>query len=502
MEEAVRSLLPLTPNITKLSLRNYSSSVNDSSEPDYRVGLLLEVDRDSSAPRFCKRLEELDLSGGDVPDELLAELMEFRKSTLKRIIRENPGMAHVEELPFEVLSTIFALLFGILKEQHKHPADSYAFELLQVLLVCTRWNSVASKTPSLWTLAHVGTDQGSVARASRTVARSGNLPLDINFQSLRDDVSDFDCAVATLKVLSPHASRWRSLSLPCFVPTLVESISSLGLPNLVDLVLVPRSARDASAEYSYNVIRIRAPNLQTLLSQCPSGVFFGLKRPRLKSLEAREVSGSDYWLWVLFGAGQDTLQELVIRAEGRRLSLAEHSPFVDHNGKETSHKRLSALRTLEVAGGSFLDWRCIWFAEMPSLKHLIIEVGAFPDVNAEADSLPPFETLESISITKKTSFSMRAAVRFLLARTPNITKLSLKDYSLPVDDGGKPDWRVSVLLEEELDSSTPLFCKRLEELDLSGGGIPRSVLGELMDFREPVIKRVLGLNPGPKPSSS
>ncbi|KAG8978763.1 hypothetical protein FRB90_008368, partial [Tulasnella sp. 427] len=91
MEEAVRSPLPLTPNITKLSLRNYSSSVNDSSEPDYRVGLLLEVDWNSSAPRFCKQLKELDLSGGNIPDELLGELMEFRKSTLKRIIRENPG---------------------------------------------------------------------------------------------------------------------------------------------------------------------------------------------------------------------------------------------------------------------------------------------------------------------------------------------------------------------------------------------------------------------------
>ncbi|KAG8978762.1 hypothetical protein FRB90_008367 [Tulasnella sp. 427] len=410
-------------------------------------------------------------------------------------------MAHVEELPFEILSTIFALLYGLLKEQHKHPADSYAFELLQVLLVCSRWNSIASQTPSLWTLAHVGTDQGSAERASRTIARSGNLPLNINFLSLRDNVSVVDSAVAALKFLSPHASRWRSLSIPCLVPTLVELISCLSLPNLVDLVLVPRTARDA--EYSYHGICIRAPNLQTLLSQCSPGVLFiGNQRPRLKILEAREVWGSEYWLRVLFGAGQDTLQELVIRTEDHRVCLAEQSPFVDHNGDRIFCERLSALITLEVSGGYFLDWRCIWFTEMPCLKHLVIKVEAHPEPNAEAHSLPPFETLESLSITKKTSFSMKAAVRFLLTRTPNITKLSLKDYSHPVDDSGKPDWRVSVLLEEELDSSTPLFCKRLEELDLSGGVIPRSVLGELMDFREPVIKRVLGHNPGPKPSSS
>ncbi|KIO24028.1 hypothetical protein M407DRAFT_26557 [Tulasnella calospora MUT 4182] len=61
--------------------------------------------------------------------------------------------------------------------------------------------------------------------------------------SLQND-EDLDRAAMALKALLPHASRWRSLSLPYMMEEVNEQLGNASLPNLVELTLHPISEED------------------------------------------------------------------------------------------------------------------------------------------------------------------------------------------------------------------------------------------------------------------
>ncbi|KIO24026.1 hypothetical protein M407DRAFT_26555, partial [Tulasnella calospora MUT 4182] len=228
-------------------------------------------------------------------------------------------MASIDKLPPEILSTIFSLLFQSVKEDRTPPTDSQAHELLDVLLVCRRWNKVACQTPPIWATAYVGKDQDAWPRAWRCIERSGGLPLDVNFMSLQDD-EDLDRAAMALKALLPHASRWRSLSLPYMMEEVNEQLGDASLPNLVELTLHPISEEDEN--YSNDVrICVDAPHLKTLLIKSYEVYFHDNRWPRLKSLEAREAWGCEAWLWGLLGSSQETLEKLVLRRDGEVIDV-------------------------------------------------------------------------------------------------------------------------------------------------------------------------------------
>ncbi|KAG8891658.1 hypothetical protein FRC01_014590, partial [Tulasnella sp. 417] len=78
---AIGFLLPLTPNITSLTLVD-STNEHDASEGHLLLHLLHQGD---SGPLLCKVLEELVLGGTSTPLDKLKNLVELRGPTIKKI---------------------------------------------------------------------------------------------------------------------------------------------------------------------------------------------------------------------------------------------------------------------------------------------------------------------------------------------------------------------------------------------------------------------------------
>ncbi|KAG8919357.1 hypothetical protein FRC00_011451, partial [Tulasnella sp. 408] len=390
-------------------------------------------------------------------------------------------MASIDKLPPETLSHIFSLLFQSVKEDRIPPVDSQAYELLDILLVCRRWNKVACQTPSLWTIAHVGTDQDAWPRVWRCIERSGGLPLDVNFMPLRDD-EGVDRASMALKALLPQASRWRSLSLPYMMDEISEQLSSL--PNLVELTLHPITEEDGNFSSDLSLC-IDAPNLETLLIKSYEVYFHDDKWPHLKSLESRDFLGSEAWLWGLLGSSQDTLEKLVLRQHEGLLDM-NNQGLEDEFGEQMKCNRLAVLKALEISATGMLKWSGLRFAEMPALRHLTINQECFEETENLEYSVPPFPSLESLHISTDHAPDMERVIEFLLPLTPNITSLTLIDGS-GVDQGTEGHLLLPLLLHGD---SGPLLCQRLEDLELGGTPTPIDKLKRFVELREPGIKRI------------
>ncbi|KAG8942872.1 hypothetical protein FRC04_003447 [Tulasnella sp. 424] len=394
-------------------------------------------------------------------------------------------MASVDKLPPEILSIVFSLLFRSVKEDLIPLVDSQAYELHDILLVCRRWNKVACQTPSIWTTVYVGNDEDSWLRVWRCIERSGDLPLDIVFMSLRDD-EVLDRVDVALKALIPLASRWRSLSLPYMVYEINELLGSTSLPNLIELFLLPISQEDE--DYSNDTrVCIDAPKLETLLIKSYEVYFHNDQWPRLKSLEARGFWGCEEWLWGLLGSSQETLERLVLRRDDGVIDV-NNQGLEEQFGEQINCSRLSALTTLEISGVEMENWSALRFAEMPLLKHLIIAQEVFPRTKELEEPVPTFSSLDSLSISTDMASDIKRAIEFLLPLAPNIASLTLHDGTGQHATAAN-HLLVPVLRRDEA-TSEPLFCKKLEELTLGGDCTPVDKLKDLVELRGSMIKKI------------
>lgn len=122
------------------------------------------------------------------------------------------GVAHT--IPPELLSLIFSSVYSDSAEDASSSLTRTTHELLDLLLVCRRWNDIACQTPELWKTVYVAHDPDSTSRAQTYANRAGYLELDIVVTSMTKDSSTENCGIAFEQLIVSHSHRLHSITLP------------------------------------------------------------------------------------------------------------------------------------------------------------------------------------------------------------------------------------------------------------------------------------------------
>ncbi|KAG8784082.1 hypothetical protein FRC12_018969 [Ceratobasidium sp. 428] len=140
---------------------------------------------------------------------LVESRMKESHTALNRLLNMSPSRVPINKLPPEILGRIFSFVAAT------SPCCLSGIDtLIELPLVCVKWNQVATSTRSLWT--HIDISFGSflpatiLGRARRLLDRCRNLPVHIHFNGGYDEVKPADVPdiVATLQ---PHVGFLSSL---------------------------------------------------------------------------------------------------------------------------------------------------------------------------------------------------------------------------------------------------------------------------------------------------
>ncbi|KAG8912154.1 hypothetical protein FRC00_005151 [Tulasnella sp. 408] len=398
-------------------------------------------------------------------------------------------MAVVHTIPPELLSLTFSSVYSDSAEDASSSLIRTSYKLLDLLLVCRRWNDIACQTPELWTTVHVAHDPDAPSRAQTYANRAGDLELDIVVTSMTKDSSTENCGIAFEHLIVSHSHRLRSITLPFSTNHIWDALSAR-LPSLSSFTCAPRSAYDERflTRMSPGTFHMNTPKLQNLVLHHHAMTFLGEEWPSLRHLEYLRCDGYEEWLWGVLGASQQTLETLVL---GHPLDTIVMQPLQSLYGriKITPCTSLSNLTSLKIVGMEDADWNALRFAEMPVLTCLTVELDFFPDSEGQPGALQTFERLRYLSLATSFADDIDQALEYLLQFTPNITSLTVTDKSEKHDpDEGHligpllvPSWELS---------EGPSFCPKLEEINLLGISTPTTKIKELVDLRLPNLRKI------------
>ncbi|KIJ11530.1 hypothetical protein PAXINDRAFT_137875, partial [Paxillus involutus ATCC 200175] len=157
-------------------------------------------------------------------------------------LTRNQCKASISDLPFELLLSIFTLVYQmeclwpvsgigylpLLLYQLEPSAASFPYNLA---LVCTTWRSILATQPSFWTRVFIVACWNPVASCKSLLAWSRNLPLDIfictasgNPAVLPDESIEAGHIDALRKHIAPRWSGSRSINI---TSTYISSLPSL-----------------------------------------------------------------------------------------------------------------------------------------------------------------------------------------------------------------------------------------------------------------------------------
>ncbi|KAG8897709.1 hypothetical protein FRC01_011201, partial [Tulasnella sp. 417] len=394
-------------------------------------------------------------------------------------------MTHIHDLPPELFSVIFSAIHDDIEKGATELLTRKAYELLDLLLVCRRWNHIISQISSLWTTVYVAHDLGASKRAQTYAERAGYHEIDVVVTSMTKSTSPVNCGVAFQELLHKHSSRVRSIAIPFSSFHICQALFTL-LPNLVSFAYIPISPEDErlSAISRPGDVNLDAPNLHTLVLHCDMVCFDRDVWPSLRSLEYLCCSGNEEWLWGILGASQNTLQTLILGHPSGDLVMQQVYPF-NRATKTQTCTSLSNLTSLHILGGYDPDWTTLQFADMPALTSLCVEL----ELSHEETLLPIFEALQSFSLSTSTTHDIQLTLAYLLPVMPNLTSLTLTDRS-GTDDSREGHLIGPLLTEAQEPSGGPLLCRNLEVVNLLGISTPTAKLKELVELRQPVLRKV------------
>ncbi|KAG8942871.1 hypothetical protein FRC04_003446 [Tulasnella sp. 424] len=394
-------------------------------------------------------------------------------------------MTHINDLPPELLSTIFSIIFKLSEGTLPEPTRRRSHELLDILLVCWHWNYTARATPGLWTTMYITNEPGAVQRVRRYLESSGDLPLDVVISSTNGD-EQVQEAEAALQMLSNHSTRWRSLSTSLTTTKLNGSLG-MTLPHL------------SSFSFSYSlplpetipVVTLDTPKLETLIAPAESVIFKHESLPALKRLDILFLWGFESWVWRLLGASQSSLESLVLLVLrwDQRICMSKLK-FEETNGHGTAVSSLPVLRSLEIRALSDWEWSTLRFATMPSLTQLTLDLDFFPILRDCRQFLPTLISLQSLSICTYSSSNVADTINVFLELAPNVTSLIVTDKSgcFAADE---EHMVAPLVLTSAASSREPLAGKNLEEVHLLRVPTSAGKLKQLVDLRAGRLKKVV-----------
>ncbi|KAG8942869.1 hypothetical protein FRC04_003444 [Tulasnella sp. 424] len=326
-------------------------------------------------------------------------------------------MTHINDLPPELLSTIFSIIIGLSKEDLPALTRRRSHQLLDILLVCRYWSSAACATPSLWTTVFVTYGSSAVQRVERYLERSGDLPLDVVITSMIGD-GQVQNTEDALHVLGGHSARWRSFATSFTTPKL-NGILGIIFPNLSTFSYCPALP---ITEFT-PTITLDAPKLETLITLADMVLFKNDSWPNLKRLYIKSLRGSEGWLWTVLGASQSSLEFMELRSE--TMLWIRKGKFEADNGDGSAVSYLPKLRCLEVRGLSDVQFGSLRFAVMPSLTHLTLDCNFLPSSQASQLHLPTFDSLQFLHFCTDANRNGANMLSPLLERAPNVTLLMI-----------------------------------------------------------------------------
>ncbi|KAG8768054.1 hypothetical protein FRC12_005858 [Ceratobasidium sp. 428] len=229
-------------------------------------------------------------------------LVEFRmkesRTALNRLLNMSPSHVPINKLPPETLGRIFSFVAAV------SPCCLDGIDtLIELPLVCMKWNQIAASTRSLWT--HIDISFGcflpatTLGRAQKLLNRCRNMPVHIHLDGGRNiETVDAPDIVATLRpraefLSSLHITNTQLHSLVC---ALLRLVSGPGAPKLLKCLsldsIYPTEIEEGLGSWPVNVLQGLAQLELTDLGEraCPSmgdivQVLFGC--PALHTLRLR-----------------------------------------------------------------------------------------------------------------------------------------------------------------------------------------------------------------------
>ena len=131
-------------------------------------------------------------------------------------LADTPIKRHgIDDLPFEVLSTIFILTLASDEEIVKRSLIGWV-DPRPLCAVSSLWRTLALATPRLWSrvFVHIQDDMSKAIKSEELVPwikRSGTLPLTLFIRHYRSYWDRSGIGSSIVKVLNSYASRWESL---------------------------------------------------------------------------------------------------------------------------------------------------------------------------------------------------------------------------------------------------------------------------------------------------
>ncbi|KAJ7511686.1 hypothetical protein B0H11DRAFT_1952612 [Mycena galericulata] len=216
--------------------------------------------------------------------------------------------------------------------------------------VCGRWRAIALSQPSLW--SNIAIENGRRSTYTRDalhaqLERSGPCLLTISLPSKTSDVE-------ALSLLVEHSSRWRTLKLVHFSAAMIQLLNGIS-GRLVEMRTLRVGRGSDLADHGACWVFKTAPKLSEVIITGTHRRSPQLPLPweRLTRLRIGIYAAS--WLSLA-----QNLRELTIDSQPR---------------KPPSPVKLSALRTLKVQNGSFLD-----SLVLPALQDLFIVNNCLPAI--------------------------------------------------------------------------------------------------------------------------
>lgn len=399
-------------------------------------------------------------------------------------------IADMQAVPPELLSLIFSAIYNDTTKDTKSLLVRTSYELLNILLVCRRWNDSARQTPELWTTVYVTHEPDASARAQAHASRAGYLEIDLIVGSSSKVSSTENCEIAFKQLLREQAHRLRSITLPFSTPQISEALRT-PLPNLISFTCIPLTVYDEELSYGSDYdpcdVNLDTPKLRTLVLHMHPASFVGDNWPSLQSLEALCCSGQEHWLWGLLGASQQTLESLILGDPEEPLEMRATSSL--SMVIESTHRMaFPNLTLLNVTGLEDPGWDALRFADMSALTSLTLSLVNLPNPKRQENPLPTFERLQHLSITTSFLYDVDK-LHYLLQSVPHITSLTLTDQ---LEDGDIDEDHIidPLLLSTRMSTVGPLLCRDLEEISILGVSTPTTKLKELVELRLDKLRKV------------
>ncbi|KAJ7022051.1 hypothetical protein C8F04DRAFT_1139261 [Mycena alexandri] len=346
--------------------------------------------------------------------------------------------------------------------------------------LCSSWRAISLSTPRLWATLHVCEPSNDPAllpsfkfqtkydqrleAMTAWLARSGNCPLSISFQS--DFVEGTPSSVSFLGAIIPFASRWQKIQLMSLAPPLVEVLSHL-------------------TENDVPILQSLAVNNMCIQDELPPSQ----RWTSVQILHGRRLSEISIWSTYNIAAELPVRWNILTSLTLEDFSL--NPPFTSGRALEV----LSRCPELQTCRFNIVDWgtggpvvgsivecpslnslhltcsgnpaailrRIFEFLVVAQLKHLGIQGHGNPDSDSDSDTnFPAFHAaskeFESFSI-HSTVLPRQAFFAVLRSLPPTLRRLELTLSSdFAVSDG------VLALLTPSEDAVVSPFCPASREL--------------------------------------